>query len=199
MGWRALCAPIRFFIRKCKSLREHPARNLWTHCSWTDINWYLPYSHFWYHRGAFYVRNPKWDDVNLKKLTDTNVPKVAVGIKQLLVTFKNPSSVWQCLVVGLTCGHRAFVEAGSKGIFHEKKMKEGGLDIFFQVNGEPWNIETSMLLKPGVAGRCRSQLMNIRHMQAKVFQTLWEPLMVSTFLNQAPQIQGFAGVLGTLE
>ena len=56
-----------------------------------------------------------------------------------------------------------------------------------------------MLLKPGVAGRCRSQLMNIRHMQAKVFQTLWEPLMVSTFLNQAPQIQGFAGVLGTLE
>ena len=40
--------------------------------------------------------------------------------------------------------------------------------------------------------------MNIRQTQAKVLQTLWEPSMVNTFLGQTPQIQGFAGVLGTL-
>ena len=87
------------------------------------------------------------------------------------------------LPCGFTCHH-------TKEILDEKKMKEVGLDIFFQVNGEPWNIETSMLLKPGVAGRRRSQLMNIRHMQAKVFQTLWEPLMVnSNFCARATSVK----------
>ena len=34
---------------------------------------------------------------------------------------------------------------------------------------------------------------------SKSISDLVGALMVSTFLNQAPQIQGFAGVLGTLE
>ena len=53
----------------------------------------------------------------------------------------------ECLVVGLTCEHRVFVDAiaGSKGTVHEKK-KAIGLDILFQVNPEALKFQCCLSL-----------------------------------------------------